>query len=124
MAMAKSLIIIDSRVRGYENFIAQLDDKYSFLALDALLDGVEQITGYLKSLSDIPSIHLITHGSQASLQLGSTYLNLSNLASFTDQLSQMRNAVTSGGDLLIYGCDVAQGQLGESFIKELSKSQA
>ena len=119
--MAKPLIIVDSRVLGYEYFISQLEDSYSLLILDEKLDGVGRIADYLKGMSEIPAIYLITHGAPGSLQLGATNLDASNLELFTDQLSEIKNAVINGGDLFIYGCAVAQGQLGETFVKELSR---
>lgn len=88
--------------------------------LDAQHDGVAQITAALNGRHDIAAVHIISHGEDGSLQLGSTVLNAKTLSSHVGQLAQWRQALTSNADLMIYGCDVAATASGQHFVDDLS----
>ncbi|MEG4494914.1 Ig-like domain-containing protein, partial [Microcoleus sp. D3_18_C4] len=49
------------------------------------------------------------------------YLRRAVLETFSDRLKQWGNALTANGDILLYGCDVAAGEVGENFVKRLSE---
>ena len=81
--------------------------------LDGRRDGLEQIAEALAGRSGTDAIHLITHGSQAALQLGTARLTTdSMLGAYADALSEIGLALAEGGDILIYGCHFGQGALG------------
>ncbi|MBK7006204.1 MAG: DUF4347 domain-containing protein [Burkholderiales bacterium] len=73
---------------------------------------MSQIAAHLQGRTDIDALHLISHGSQGTLYLGSTVLDSGNLASYTSQLANIGSALTNAGDILLYGCNVAQGTRG------------
>jgi hypothetical protein len=76
----------------------------------------------LQGRSGIDAIHIISHGSQGALYLGSTLLNSSNLADYQCQLASIGSALTETGDILLYGCNVAQGDVGLQFIGSLAQA--
>jgi hypothetical protein len=49
--------------------------------LNADVDGVQQIADVLQAggLHDLDSIHIVSHGTQGAVQLGSTVLDTNNL---------------------------------------------
>ncbi|HIK09737.1 MAG TPA: DUF4347 domain-containing protein [Oscillatoriaceae cyanobacterium M33_DOE_052] len=67
------------------------------------------------------SVHIISHGEPGSLQLGNTTLNSQNLSQYTRQLYQWRKALGNSGNLILYGCSVAAGSQGLSFIQQLHR---
>ena len=83
--------------------------------------GLEQITVALASRSGINSIHIISHGSPGSLQLGATKLSLTNLRTYAKQLQQWSAALADSAEILLYGCDVAAGEKGANFVQQLSQ---
>ncbi|MEG4360770.1 esterase-like activity of phytase family protein, partial [Microcoleus sp. C2C6] len=91
------------------------------ITLDRVRDGVEQITEALASRSNIKSIHIISHGSPASLQLGAIDLNLTNLKTYANQLQRWSRSLADSGEILLYGCDVAAGDKGANFVQQLSQ---
>ena len=121
----KQLIIIDSKVNDWQNLVSGISSDIAILKLDASNDGLMQINNYLAGfLSDAPafqSIHIISHGNAGSLFLGATSLNSSNLNQYASQLAILGNALTETGDLLLYGCNVADGETGLQFINQLAK---
>src|SRR6185369_15465136 len=61
-----------------------------------------------------------SHGSDGSITLGSTVLGSSNVASYAEALAQIGAALTPDGDIMLYGCDVAEGTTGQQFIAALA----
>ncbi|MEG4420479.1 esterase-like activity of phytase family protein, partial [Microcoleus sp. LAD1_D5] len=91
------------------------------ITLEAARDGVEQITEALASRSNIKSIHIISHGSPASLLLGAIDLNLTNLKTYAKQLQRWSRSLAESGEILLYGCEVAAGEKGANFVQQLSQ---
>ncbi len=69
-----------------------------------------QMAFILEDYSDVNAIHLFSHGTSGSLNLGSLTLDSSTLSQNAATLAQIGNSLSQNGDILLYGCDVAQGQ--------------
>ncbi|MDF5707990.1 MAG: DUF4347 domain-containing protein [Nostoc sp. S4] len=114
----RNIVFIDAAVIDYESLIAGIKPGTSVVILDSTKDGVEQITQALQG-GKYQSVQIISHGSEGSLQLGSTQLNASNLNSYSNQLQQWRDYLTDDADILLYGCNVASGD--QNFVQQLSQ---
>ncbi|MBD2087076.1 DUF4347 domain-containing protein [Trichocoleus sp. ST-U3] len=117
----QKIVFIDSTVENYQSLAAGVEPGTEVFILNPMQDGVAQITQVLAGRTDIASVHIVSHGTQGSLQLGSTQLNSSNLEAYTSQLQQWANALTPHADILLYGCDVAAGEVGAAFVQQLSQ---
>jgi Ca2+-binding RTX toxin-like protein len=117
----KNVVFIDSRVAGYETLIAGLSADAEWYLLDANQGGVDQMQRILAGYSELDSVQVISHGSIGTLYLGSTVLNGDNLTSYQTQLQAIGSSLTETGDILLYGCNVAQGDLGVSFVNSLAQ---
>src|SRR4028118_2073232 len=102
-----TLVFIDSNVEDYQSLISGVSPNAEVIILDETLGGIEQITERLAIEQNIEAIHIISHGSPGSVQLGANTLNSSNIESFAPGLKQWRKALTKGADILLYGCKVA-----------------
>lgn len=120
MSTKKTIVFIDSRVVDYQALIAQLGADTQWVLLDAERDGVEQMQSVVSGYNDLDSIQVISHGSVGALYLGSTVLSLTNLQSYSTQLESIGASLKSDGDILLYGCNVAQGVGGRMFIDSLA----
>ena len=58
---------------------------------------------------------------RGALYLGSTLLDSEGLASNGVQLDTNGNSLTDTGDILLYGCNVAQDHVGLQFITSLAQ---
>ncbi len=85
-------------------------------------DGVAQMAQILNGRSGLDSIQIVSHGSVGALYLGSTVLDASTLGSYQSQLQAIGSSLTASGDILLYGCNVAQGDAGIAFIQALAGS--
>ena len=102
-----TLVFIDSNVEDYQSLISGVSPNAEVIILDETLNGIEQITERLAIEQNIEAIHIISHGSPGSVQLGANTLNNSNIESFAPGLKQWRKALIPGADILLYGCNVA-----------------
>ena len=117
-----SIIFIDARISNSLSLIDSLMQPAEVIIIDGESDGLAQMVAALKGRNDIDAIHVISHGSQGTLYLGSTVLNERNLSLYQSQLASIGSALSETGDLLLYGCNVAQGDAGLKFIDSLAQA--
>jgi hypothetical protein len=90
------------------------------IVLDPASDGVAQITRALAKRAGISAVHIVSHGEDGSVELGSVLLDQRTLRERAPLIAGWGNALASGGDLLIYGCNVAAGASGRTLLNTLS----
>ena len=120
------IVFIDDGVDDYQQLV---DDIYrqsdsgrniEVVILDGGRDGIEQISAVLQGRDDLDAIHIISHGSDGSVKLGNTSFNSDTLAENNSGIALWANSFAETGDILIYGCNLAQSEVGKSLINELS----
>jgi hypothetical protein len=116
-----NILFIDPSVDNYLGLLNGLLPDTEVFVLDTTEDSIEQITRLLAQRQNLKSIQILSHGSQGSLNLGSIQLNSESLQNYSDHLQTWGKALSLNGDILFYGCDVAKGEKGRSFINTLSK---
>lgn len=114
------VVFIDERVESYEHMLRELKDRAEVHIVPRDVSGLDFIGSVLKNSSGITSIHLIGHGSAGYLDMGQDGLNNTTLNNKHETLTSWKQATVQGADLLIYGCETAQGSDGENLIRSLS----
>ncbi len=124
------VVFIDQSVEDYQllvdDILSQADPNthYEIAFLNPNSNGLEQISKVLDRQSGgeprYDAVHLVTHGSDATLNLGNTQVNGSNLHGFAHQFIGWQASLADGADILIYGCNVAETGNGEQFVQELA----
>jgi hypothetical protein len=121
---SKSLVFIDSGLNDYQTLAGGVPPGAEIIILDKNGNGVEQITAKLQTIAEaggtVDQVHIFSHGSSGSLQLGSATLNRHNLPEYESQLQGWRNALSDKADIVFYGCDVAAGS-GSDFVARLGE---
>ncbi|AFZ07458.1 Subtilisin [Oscillatoria nigro-viridis PCC 7112] len=102
-----AIAFIDTQVENYQSLIAGVKPGTEVVVLDGNRDAIDQITQILALRTNIDSIHIVSHGTPGSLQLGNGCLSADNLETYSERLQQWRSALNLGADILIYGCNVA-----------------
>ena len=124
------LVIIDSRAPNYQQLhndlikAQQQGRNIHVVVLDAHRDGIEQINEALQSYHKLDAVHIVSHGDDGQLHLGATQLNKTTLRDRTADISGWKESFTDGGDLLIYGCNLAETADGKSLVDSLSQLTA
>ncbi len=118
----ENIVFIDTAVVNYQSLIAGVTLGSEVVILDPNQDGLTQITEFLGKVksNSVKSVHIVSHGGQGNLQLGSNNLNINNLNSNINLLKKWKNALTDDADILLYGCDIASGE-GTKFLHTLSQ---
>ncbi len=116
------IVFIESNVADYATLIAGFDPALEVHVLDASSDGLAQMAAILAGRSGIDAIHLISHGAAGTVQLGTVTLDEATLLSRQTELATIGQSLSSDGDLLLYGCNVAEGQTGIEFIGTLAQT--
>ena len=119
------VVFVDMSVEGSDQLLEDLmqrqGDGIEVHLLDPNSDGVEQIAAALEGRRDVDAVHIISHGSQGRLQLGSSVLDVESMqGQYADELQTISEALGEGADLLIYGCNFGEGQLGQEAADLLS----
>ncbi|AFZ24601.1 Ca2+-binding protein, RTX toxin [Cylindrospermum stagnale PCC 7417] len=117
----KTVVFIDPTVADYQNLVNGVEPGTLVFILDPRRDGIRQITENLAGLTDVDSLQIISHGAEGSLSLSSTLLNSESLNGYGSELQQWGKSLTATGDILLYGCDVAQGVVGKAFVQQISQ---
>ena len=90
--------------------------------LDGGQDGMEQIAASLAGRTGIDAIHLISHGAEGQLSLGTGTLTQESMTGqYADELAAIRQSLSESADILVYGCDFAEGQAGQDATTLLSQ---
>lgn len=116
----QEIVFVDSSVTGYEALAAAVRDGVETVVLDGDRDGLAQIAAHLDGRSGIDAIHIIGHGGAGEQRIGTTELNADTLASRADTLAAIGAALSAEGDILLYGCRVADGD-GRVFIDDVAR---
>src|SRR3954463_7100295 len=115
------VVFIDTTVEDYKDLLANVNPNAKVVLLDASRDGVSQIAEFLAHESNVDAVHIVSHGSEGMLQLGTASLDVFSMArTYGAQLAEIGTHLTRGADILVYGCDFGKGALGNAAATELS----
>ena len=120
-ARPREIVFVDAASSDLQDLLASLDPAVERVVLDPAKDGLVQIAERLEGMTGLSAVHLLSEGDRGRIQLGSAWLGADDLDAHADALAKIGTALAPGGDLLLYGCRVAEGDTGGRFIAELSR---
>ena len=84
-------------------------------------DAVAQMTAVLAERSNLKAVHVLSHGAPGCLYLGEGELSLDTLGQHKAQFQRWfaGDGAEALPELLLYGCCVAAGDVGEEFVEKL-----
>ena len=117
--LSKTLVIIDSNVDNPQQLAAGVVLGAAVRILDAESDRITQITEILREYISLETLHLVSHGSPGCIDLGDSQLSLDTIPEYATEISTWFSS--SSPSLLLYGCNVAQGDAGREFLDKLQQ---
>jgi cytochrome c peroxidase len=119
---AQSIVFIDSRVPDLQDLLDGVQQGDLVYVLDTNSDGMQQIADFLaaNNVAGLSSVSIVAHGESGEVALGSSSLTDANLAAHASALAELGAALAPGGNIKLYGCDVALGAAGQQFINDFS----
>ena len=110
---ALELVIVDPAVTDRAQLIDDFDTQreagrnLQIYVLEPSVDGIEQLSAIFDRHENVSAVHLFSHGSNAGLQLGDSWLTLHKVDALQPAMAQWQQALAEDADFLIYGCDLA-----------------
>ena len=118
----QEIAFIDSAVKDSQILADGVKPGVEVVMLDPSGDELAQMASALSGRTGIDAIHVLSHGSLGALQIGAHNLTAQALDSHADDLTSIKRSLNPGGDILLYGCNVARGDSGLEFIGKLAQA--
>ncbi|PWD59426.1 hypothetical protein DF209_12200, partial [Pectobacterium polaris] len=118
----KEVAFVDTSVKDYQTLVAGIKPGVEVVLIDGSRDGLQQMADWAATHTGYDAIHVFSHGSEGKVNLGTQVLTDSSLKSsdVQAQLAALGAALTTEGDLLLYGCDIAGDANGDAFLVNLA----
>ncbi|RYE38497.1 MAG: DUF4347 domain-containing protein, partial [Hyphomicrobiales bacterium] len=114
------ILFIEGNVADYEQLVHGASSSLEVVVLNANGDGLKQMADALSERKNIPAVHLISHGRPGMLDLGSLAFDAEALEHRRSDVARIGAALATGAELLLYGCNVAEGEAGQEFLGKLA----
>ncbi len=117
-----TLVVVDSRVANYQSLLEGIDPQATVRILGADENGLEVIGKLVGANGNVSSLQIISHGQSGAIRLGNVTLDsiALNDAAVAAELQGWQSGMTAGADILLLGCDVAEGSKGQHFVQQLA----
>ena len=115
------VIIIDESVSYTQNILDTIPNDWKVITINSQEDGLSQILEKLEGSSNLSTIHIFSHGNSGEIILGNLVLNSDTIEQRAADLSKLGTYLNLNGDILLYGCDVSSGYIGEEFVNLLAQ---
>lgn len=113
--------VVDTAVQGYEGLLVAIPEGAELFLIDSSKPGLVQLNEALASAGgQFDAIHVISHGEPGSIQLGSDLIDQASLPALKVGLGELGSYLTTQGDILFYGCDVAAFTEGVTLLEQLA----
>ncbi|MBY0248397.1 MAG: DUF4347 domain-containing protein, partial [Nitrospiraceae bacterium] len=120
-AARQEIVFVSSSVLEYQQLLDGISPNVEVIVLDSARDGVQQMAEALAGRTGIDAIHLIGHGTEAEIQLGSSSLTQTSIGTqYAEQLQRIGGSLSAEADILIYGCNFGRGEAGQAAIQTLA----
>ncbi|MGZ5058791.1 MAG: DUF4347 domain-containing protein, partial [Methylobacter sp.] len=116
------ILFVENNVADYQMLIDGAKPGIEVHVLDSGQDGLAQMAQILEGRSGIDAIHIMSHGSEASVGLGSLTLTAQNLSAHAADFETIGQALNPNADILLYGCDIGAGSDGQAFITAIANA--
>jgi hypothetical protein len=116
------IVFIDPQAPDYQMLAGGVKPGIEVVVLDPNSDGVQQIANFLQRHPDpnLTTIDIVAHGQDGMLFLGNAVLDNATVGQYAAQLKTIGAAMQPGGDLMLYGCDVAADPSGVVLLAQIT----
>jgi CSLREA domain-containing protein len=130
-APISQLVVIDLGIANWQVLLQELQQQqtqarangehFEILTLNEGDDGIAKIATALSEQGEVTSLHLIGHGNEAMMRLGSTWLDAETTRLRASDLSTWANNLSIDADIFLYGCNFAATSEGQQIVRDLSQ---
>src|SRR6185295_9071729 len=84
-------------------------------------DPLEQMNAALSGRNDVRTVNIFSHGTPGLLHFSDMTVSLASLDQNSEQWRLFGSHLAPSADLMLYGCDIAQGEAGRVFVDKLAQ---
>lgn len=117
-----TIVFVEADISDYQSLLAGLASGTEVHVLDAGQDGLARMARIMEGRSGIDALHVMSHGKEGHVSLGSLQLASANLDAHAEELAIIRAALAPEADILLYGCEIGAGSDGAAFVEKLAKA--
>ena len=115
----RELVVISSSVKDMSSILEQLSPTQEVLVLEQN-NGLDELNTYLQEHENVYSaIHFISHGNAGEIVINGEIISNDNFEAA--EWAEIGKSLTADGDILFYGCDIAQNEAGETLINRIAE---
>ncbi len=114
---AHELVIIDAAVPDKQQFYRAVKPGIDIVEISSSAAGLAQLKAILANYKNLAAVHIVSHAQAGELQLGNSGISAATLKTEVEMFAALNGAVQEGGDLLLYGCDLAANDAGEELLE-------
>jgi len=118
-APAQRIAFVDTGLSDVETLVRGLENT-KIVLLNKQQDGIAQMTSVLSQYENLSEVHIFSHGSSGTLQLGNALLNSTQMLGYERNFQQWQAALSAEADLLFYGCNFAADESGIALIERIA----
>ncbi len=115
-----NIAVIDSSIDNYRTLVEAAEAQQMEIILISGEEGLDALAEQLEDRSDIDSLQIFSHGTQGTIYLGEDVLTSNTLSEHRSALEIIKGSLTEDGDILLYGCSVAESDKGHDFVDALA----
>jgi hypothetical protein len=120
ISQLNAVYFVNSDLADLDTLLAGVPQGAQVVLLDPAQDGLTQMLAALQGRTGLDAIHIIGHGSSGLIDLGNTSVTTQTLTERAQDLAALGSVLTATGDILLYGCNVAEGANGLAFVDALA----
>lgn len=117
----REIAFIDSSLPDLVDLLAGVSPGAEVVFIDPGQDGLEVMSDILTGRSGYDAIHILGHGDSGLVVLGSSRITNNSIENYSDIFSQIGSALKVDGDILFYGCNIADNQSGEWLVERIAE---
>lgn len=112
----KEIAFVDITVANYQTLVDGIGKNIAIYEFNTL----NEIANTLSSKNNLDAVHIFSHGSNGEIIIGNSFLNTSTLNQYAAALQSIGHSLNESGDILLYGCNIANGKSGKEFVDKLA----
>lgn len=117
----ESIVFIDSAVPDKETLIDNVSGATEVVVLDKSRYELVEISEHLSNYQQLDSVHIVSLGEAGQISFNNNSLNLDTLSKYAGILRSWGDSLSVDADIVLYGCDIAFGSEGNSFLRRLNR---
>jgi hypothetical protein len=115
-----SIVVVDPTLPSLSLLLKQIHPASKVVYLNSTKNPLQSLLAIVKANAPVSALHIFSEGKIGSLVFSGMPVTSATLDEHAEVLGNWKDHFTHHGDILLYGCEVAKGEGGIQFIKNMA----